>query len=186
MCGDRSMFVEINEAKTGNVSFGDDSKIPVEGKVVHEKTPQEAWSGRKLGISHLKVFKSISYTHVLDERRTKLDDKNEKNVLVGYDSSSKRYKLYNPNSGKNVISRDVEFEEEYCWDWSVQEDRYDILPYFKEEEEMEQPMIEEHITPSASATPRLDETSSSERTPQLRSIEELYEVTENINDINLF
>ncbi|XP_050896826.1 uncharacterized protein LOC127103620 [Lathyrus oleraceus] len=33
MCGDRSMFVETNEATTGNVSFGDDSKIPVKGKV---------------------------------------------------------------------------------------------------------------------------------------------------------
>ncbi|KAI5384247.1 hypothetical protein KIW84_071307 [Lathyrus oleraceus] len=32
MCGDRSMSVEINEATTGNVSFGDDSKIPVKGK----------------------------------------------------------------------------------------------------------------------------------------------------------
>ncbi|KAI5424697.1 hypothetical protein KIW84_030761 [Lathyrus oleraceus] len=51
---------------------------------------------------------------------------------------------------------------------------------------MEQPMIEENITPPVSPTPRLDETSSSERTPRLRSIEELYEVAENINDINLF
>ncbi|XP_058778162.1 uncharacterized protein LOC131652336 [Vicia villosa] len=33
MCGDRSMFVEINEAATGDVSFGDNSKIPVKGKV---------------------------------------------------------------------------------------------------------------------------------------------------------
>ena len=80
----------------------------------------------------------------------------------------------------------MEFEEEDCWDWSPQEDRYDFLPYFEEEDEMEQPMIEENIRPSASPTPRLDETSSSERTPRLRSIEELYEVTENINDINLF
>ncbi|XP_050909613.1 uncharacterized protein LOC127123438 [Lathyrus oleraceus] len=32
MCSDRSMFVEINEATTGNVSFEDDSKIPVKGK----------------------------------------------------------------------------------------------------------------------------------------------------------
>ncbi|XP_050877698.1 uncharacterized protein LOC127081487 [Lathyrus oleraceus] len=32
MCGDRSMFVEINEATTGNVSFGDDLKIPIKGK----------------------------------------------------------------------------------------------------------------------------------------------------------
>lgn len=153
---------------------------------VHEKTPQEAWSGRKPGISHLKVFGSIAYTHVPDEKRTKLDDKSEKYVFVGYDSRSKGYKLYNPNSRKIVISRDVEFDEEDCWDWSVQEDKYDFLPYFEEDDEIEQPIIEEHITPPASPTPRLDETSSSERTPRLRSIEEIYEVTKNLNDINLF
>ncbi|KAI5403083.1 hypothetical protein KIW84_050608 [Lathyrus oleraceus] len=56
-------------------------------------------------------------------------------------------------------------KEEFCWDWSVQEDMYDFLPYFEEEDGMEQPMIEEHITPTASLKPRLDETSSSERTP---------------------
>ncbi|KAM1179120.1 hypothetical protein ACFX1X_018618 [Malus domestica] len=32
MCGRRSMFVELNESVSGNVSFGDKSKIPVKGK----------------------------------------------------------------------------------------------------------------------------------------------------------
>ncbi|CAA0805768.1 Unknown protein [Striga hermonthica] len=31
MCGKRSMFVELDESVSGNVSFGDDSKIPVQG-----------------------------------------------------------------------------------------------------------------------------------------------------------
>ena len=30
-CGKRSIFVELNETVSGNVSFGDDSKIPVKG-----------------------------------------------------------------------------------------------------------------------------------------------------------
>ncbi|KAM2015214.1 hypothetical protein ACFX16_045771 [Malus domestica] len=32
MCGRRSMFVEPNESVSGNVSFGDESKIPIKGK----------------------------------------------------------------------------------------------------------------------------------------------------------
>ncbi|KAM1792546.1 hypothetical protein ACFX12_036395 [Malus domestica] len=32
MCGRRSMFIELNELVSGNVSFGDESKIPVKGK----------------------------------------------------------------------------------------------------------------------------------------------------------
>ncbi|KAM2045153.1 hypothetical protein ACFX1T_009386 [Malus domestica] len=81
------------------------------------KTPQEAWSGRKPGISHLRVFGSIAHVHVPDERRAKLDDKSEKFIFIGYDSNSKGYKLYNPNNGKTVISRDVTFDEEEEWDF---------------------------------------------------------------------
>ncbi|KAM1137590.1 hypothetical protein ACFX2B_035162 [Malus domestica] len=32
MCRRRSMFIELNELVSGNVSFGDESKIPVKGK----------------------------------------------------------------------------------------------------------------------------------------------------------
>ena len=35
-----------------------------------DQTPQEAWSGQKPTISHLKVFGSVAYAHVLDQRRT--------------------------------------------------------------------------------------------------------------------
>ncbi|KAH9667537.1 hypothetical protein KPL70_021079 [Citrus sinensis] len=41
------------------------------------KTPQEAWGGRKSGITHLRIFGSIAHVHVPDESRAKLDDKNE-------------------------------------------------------------------------------------------------------------
>jgi len=55
------------------------------------KTPQEAWSGRKLGIFHLRVFGSIAHVHVLDRRREKLDDKSERFIFIYYDSSSNGY-----------------------------------------------------------------------------------------------
>jgi transposase InsO family protein len=88
-------------------------------KSLWNKTPQEAWSGRKPSVSHLRVFGSIGYTHVPDQEQSKLDDKSKRYIFIGYDSSSKGYKLYNPNFGKIVISRDVEFGEEDFWDWST-------------------------------------------------------------------
>lgn len=99
-------------------------------KSVKNKMPIEAWSGRKPGISHLRVFESVPYAHVPDQKRTKLDDKSEKLIFVGYDSSSKGYKLYNPKTGKVISGRDVVFDEEATWDWNVpEEENYDFLPY---------------------------------------------------------
>ena len=71
---------------------------------VWKKMPQEAWNGRNLGISHLRVFESIAYVYILDERKTKVDDKSEKFIFIGYDNNSKGYKLHNPNNRKIVIS----------------------------------------------------------------------------------
>ncbi|KAH9650236.1 hypothetical protein KPL70_026291 [Citrus sinensis] len=47
-----------------------------------------------------------------NESRAKLDDKSEKFIFIGYDNNSKGYKLYNPNNGKIVISRDAVFNKE--------------------------------------------------------------------------
>nr|GEV11162.1 hypothetical protein [Tanacetum cinerariifolium] len=49
-------------------------------KSLDNKTPQEAWNGLKPTVSHLWVFKSIAYVHVLSQIRLKLDDRSEKHV----------------------------------------------------------------------------------------------------------
>ena len=84
------------------------------------KTPQELWNGFKPNVGHLRVFGSVAYAHVPDQRRTKLDDKSKKLVLIGYDEKSKAYKLYDPLEKKIVASRDVEINEEAGWDWKNQ------------------------------------------------------------------
>ncbi|TXG63370.1 hypothetical protein EZV62_010364 [Acer yangbiense] len=55
-------------------------------KAVQNKTPVEAWSGRKPFAKHLRVFGSICYVHIPKEKRSKLDDKTEKGIFVGYSS----------------------------------------------------------------------------------------------------
>jgi hypothetical protein len=60
----------------------------------------------------LKVFESIDYVYVDDQVRTKFYDKSKRMIFMGYGQNSKGYKLYSPNKGKMVISRDVKFDEE--------------------------------------------------------------------------
>ncbi|XP_070039175.1 uncharacterized protein [Nicotiana tomentosiformis] len=85
--------------------------------------------------------------------RAKLDDRSVKHVFVGYDMSSKGCKLYNPSSGKMVVSRDVEFDEELAWNWEAQDETlYDFLPYFGDEEEPETVELVQDTTPPPSPT----------------------------------
>ncbi len=79
-------------------------------KAVLNQTPYEAWMGKKPWVSHLKVFVCVAYS--LINFRSKLDEKSEKCIFIGYSPHSKAYRLYNPISGKVIISRDVVFYEE--------------------------------------------------------------------------
>ncbi|MCF8701902.1 DDE-type integrase/transposase/recombinase, partial [Corynebacterium sp. MC-10] len=154
------------------------------------KTPQESWSGRKPGISHLRVFGSKAYAHVPDETRSKLDDKSKAFIFIGYDSNSKGYKLYNPDTNNLVISRDVEFDEEGEWDFSSHEDFNSIMPTEEEEQPTaEQDVQQEPTTPLTSPTVVQDASPPSflnERSVErARSLGDIYEDTERLENLTL-
>jgi hypothetical protein len=80
-------------------------------KAFDSKTPQEAWSGRKLDVSHLKVFGCKAFAHVPDEKRTKLESKSMACVFLGYYEGTKAYRLMCVET-KIIIKRiDVVFIE---------------------------------------------------------------------------
>lgn len=88
-----------------------------------EKDIAKSMDERKLSISHLKVFESVVHVHTAYEKWTKLDDKREKFIFIGYDSKCSPcshwiwtkldVKLYNSNNNKIVNSRDKIFDEEW-------------------------------------------------------------------------
>jgi hypothetical protein len=88
-------------------------------KIVRNMVPQEAWSGKHHSVSHFKVFGCIAYAHIPKQTRSKLDDKSEKCIFIGYDEQSKAYKLFNPITKKVIVSRDVVFKEEESWDGNI-------------------------------------------------------------------
>ena len=62
--------------------------------------PEEAWSGIKHSVIHMRVIGCVAYAHVSDESRKKLDNEGEKCIFVGHSDESKAYKLYNPSTKK--------------------------------------------------------------------------------------
>jgi len=63
---------------------------------VKDMVPEEAWSGTKIHVAHLRFFGSIAFSHVPTELRKNLDNISEKCIFTGYSEKYKSYKLYNP------------------------------------------------------------------------------------------
>ncbi|MCO5547100.1 hypothetical protein L7F22_000542 [Adiantum nelumboides] len=89
---------------------------------VHDMTLEETFTGKKPDVSHFKVFGCITYVHVPNELRTKLDPNAEKCVFIGYSFEQKGYKCYNPITRQVRVSRDVVFDEMATWYADVKDD----------------------------------------------------------------
>jgi len=83
--------------------------------IVHGMTPEEKFTGKKPNVSLLKVFGCITYVHVPEENRSKLDPKVEKCIFIGYFLKQKGYRCFNPSTRKLQVSRDVVFNEMVSW-----------------------------------------------------------------------
>jgi hypothetical protein len=76
-----------------------------------DKTPHDAWDGKRTSIVHLRVFGFDAFVEIPRERRQKLDSKLEKYIFIGYKVGVKGYKLWKPATKTRVYSRDVIFRE---------------------------------------------------------------------------
>ena len=62
-------------------------------------------------LSHLKVFGCVSYVHVSDHVRNKLDSKSLKCTFIGYGDEEFSYRFWDDQNKKAIRSRDVKFNE---------------------------------------------------------------------------
>ena len=84
-----------------------------------EMVPEERWSGIKPKVDYFRIFGFVAYVHIPEQRRTKLDNRSIKCVLLGVSEESKAYRLYDPVMKRIITSRDVIFEEEGKWNWNM-------------------------------------------------------------------
>lgn len=87
-------------------------------KSVTGMTPYESWHVEKPSVDHLRTFGCLDHIKATGPSGGKFADRSTPMMMVGYEKGSKAYKLYNLESRKIVVSRDVVFEEEKGWNWN--------------------------------------------------------------------
>ena len=76
------------------------------------KTLEAMLTGKKPTIGHIRIFGCLTYSHVPSKKRTKLEAIGERITFVGYDETSKDFRIYLPTQRKVVVRREVRVEDE--------------------------------------------------------------------------
>jgi hypothetical protein len=76
-----------------------------------KKTSYELLTGNKPNVSYFCVFGSKCYILVKKGRHSKFAPKVVEGFLLGYDSNTKAYRVFNKSSGLVEVSSDVAFDE---------------------------------------------------------------------------
>ena len=144
-------------------------------KRLEDMTPEEAWSSRKPKVDHLRIFGSVAYAKIQEEKRTKLEDKSQRCIFLGYGENCSGYKLYNPVTCKIVMSRDVKFDEDQSWEWKTI-DMGILIPLDGEEEKRE--------SPSTTLNEDSDHDDSTSPVRKTRRVQEIYDSTQPVEPID--
>lgn len=76
-----------------------------------KKTPFELYGGRKPSIRHLKPFGTVAYVGVPGRKRSKLEAKARRGILVGYAFKTRGYRIWFPETNEIIESINVSFDE---------------------------------------------------------------------------
>ena len=66
-------------------------------RVLGMSTLEEAFTGKKLNVSHLNIFGSSVYVLVTNNARKKLEPTVEVGIFLGYTETPHNYRVYFPN-----------------------------------------------------------------------------------------
>jgi hypothetical protein len=104
--------------KTAKLMFRDDAvlcaiyvKNMCQYHDLKNKTPYEMWYGHIPLVGHLRVFGFTYYALIPKEKRSNLDARSQKCILLGYSNTTKGYHVYDETNKKFILFRDVIFLE---------------------------------------------------------------------------
>ena len=75
------------------------------------QSPYERWYGKVPDVSQFRVFGCITFAHIPEAERRKLDMKANNLRFVGYSDTQKGYRLFDVRNNKIIVKRDVIFNE---------------------------------------------------------------------------
>lgn len=76
------------------------------------KIPEELWSGERVSLDHLRRFGSVAYVHTTQD---KVSPRAVKGFFMGYPEGVKGYRVWMPDEGKCIVSRNVVFHEDHVF-----------------------------------------------------------------------
>jgi hypothetical protein len=76
-----------------------------------KKTSYELLTGKKPNVSYFRVFGSKCFTLVKRGRKSKFAPKAVEGFLLGYDSNTRAYRVFNKSTGLVEVSCDIVFDE---------------------------------------------------------------------------
>lgn len=76
---------------------------------VKTETPFKLWFNKDFDIKIFREFGAAVSIHIPKEKRRKLDKKCEEGIFVGYENTTKGYRVYFPQKNKVEIHRDIVF-----------------------------------------------------------------------------
>jgi hypothetical protein len=88
---------------------------------VQGKTPEEAWSGRRPSVKHLKVFGCKASILLTPSKKTKFGSRVWWGSFVGYGGPSLGYRVWDPVKGQIFTRKNVKFFEQETYDYSKQQ-----------------------------------------------------------------
>ena len=106
------------------------------------KTPYELWRGKKPIVKYFRIFGSDSYILRDHENLEKFDVKRDKEIFLGYSTSSRAYRVYNLRT-KTVI----EFANFVINDEQCDKDNFEIIQSIQDKPtEVEDALPKEYVS----------------------------------------
>ncbi len=89
------------------------NRLPTRSKNHGEMIPEEAWTGQRQDLQHIRIFGSLALSNIPAEKRTKSDyQKVWQGILVGYSpDTSKHFRIWAPQTKQIVISSEPYIDE---------------------------------------------------------------------------